>query len=394
MKKFTKVTSLILSIACSVIFSFLIYGNLSFPDIIRNENIYNNKSMFFTVINSDQSTPAFSYNDSKSSVRKSSVNFLGVIPVKNVTVSTSEAQYLIPGGDLIGINLKTDGVLIVGTENFETANGTKNPAAEAGLQIGDTLVSVDDIKINTNSQLAEIIASSQGKALEIKLKRDGNIIETVLKPEKSSVSGLYKGGLWIRDSTGGIGTLTFIDIENSEIGALGHGIYDIDTTLLIPSESGEFYRAELTGIIKGENGCAGELRGSFCGSAFGDIEINCDNGIYGVLERNPFDTEPLPVAHADEITTGKAQIISTIYNNEKQYFDIEIEKINKNSDNKNMIIEITDEDMLSVTGGIVQGMSGSPIIQNGKIIGAVTHVFLNDPTRGYGILIENMLNVN
>ena len=226
------------------------------------------------------------------------------------------------------------------------------------------------------------------------LLRNSKTINVTLKPEISALSGLYKGGLWIRDSTGGIGTLTFTDSINGTFGSLGHGIYDIDTGELIPTECGEVYNADLNTVIKGTNGTAGEIRGSFHGNAFGTIDVNCDNGVCGKIIDNITQSEVIPVADKNEISTGHAQIISTVNGNKKEYFDIEIEKINKTSDNKNMIIKVIDDDLLSVTGGIVQGMSGSPIIKDGMIVGAVTHVFLNDPTKGYGIFIENMLNIN
>lgn len=393
LKKIIKLSTAILFIFSVVIFSFIIYGVESVPDEIKAVGDNISFSHIYTVKITDKNiATAFSYETESSENKEATLNLLGTIPVKDITVYNSERKYVIPGGELIGIKLKTDGVLIVGTESFESEDGMVNPAEDAGIKIGDTLISVDGIQISTNSELADIIATSKGKSLDFKIIRDGISKNVSLIPKISKITGLYKGGLWIRDSTGGIGTLTYADTEDGIIASLGHGIYDTDTGKLIPTQSGEFMQAELNGVIKGSNGNAGELKGSIYGSAFGTININCENGIYGSLNFCNFNSEPMPVATASETKTGYAQILSTVNGTDKDYYDIEIERINTTDENKNMIIKVTDEELLSLTGGIVQGMSGSPIIQNGMIIGAVTHVFLNDPTKGYGILIENMLD--
>ena len=226
------------------------------------------------------------------------------------------------------------------------------------------------------------------------MRRNNKTIFLTLKPEKSTITGKYKSGLWIRDSTGGIGTLTFADIKNGTFASLGHGIYDVDTNSLLTSSGGTLYTAKLSGITKGCNGIAGELRGSIGSETLGEeVFINCENGIYGSISKNFSMEDIMPVAFNNEVKVGKAQIVSTV-NNQKTVFDIEIEKIDMNTENKNMIIKITDKELIDTTGGIVQGMSGSPIIQNDKFVGAVTHVFLNDPTKGYAILAENMLEVS
>ncbi len=393
MKKFFKLSAAILSVFSAVIFSFVIYGTEYIPDEIKTVNDNISFLHIYTVDIPDKNvTTAFSYEDESSENTPATLNFLRAIPVKDVTINKSERKYVIPGGELIGIKLKTDGVLVVGTESFESSEGMVNPAEEAGLMIGDTLTCINGKKISTNTELANIISLSQGNCLEIEILRDGIPLKLSLFPKISKVTGLYKGGLWIRDATGGIGTLTYTDTEKGIIASLGHGIYDVDTGQLIPAQSGEFLQANLNGIIKGSNGCAGELKGSIYGSSFGTINKNCENGIYGNLSFCNFQSEPVPVATDDEVKTGYAQIICTVNGTAKDYYDIEIERINISTENKNMIIKVTDEDLLSLTGGIVQGMSGSPIIQDGKLVGAVTHVLVNDPTTGYGILIENMLN--
>ncbi len=392
LKKLTKITTIFLTCICSLIYAFLIYGITCLPD--DADRFSTNETFLYQVSFENNTKAAFSYGTESSFENNSTLKFLRVFPVKHLNNSGNERKYVIPGGELIGINLKTNGVLVVGTECFDSVNGPVNPADNAGIKVGDTLTEINGSRISSNSELSDIIANSEGSPLSLSLIREGKNINVTLKPEISELSGLYKGGLWIRDSTGGIGTLTFTDSINGTFGSLGHGIYDVDTGELIPTECGEIYNAELTDIIKGTTGTAGELRGTFYGNAFGSIDVNSENGVCGKITGKTTESGVIPVAHCDEVSTGYAQIISTVEGNNKAYYDIEIEKINKTSGNKNMVIKITDPYLLSVTGGIVQGMSGSPIIQNGMIIGAVTHVFLNEPTKGYGIFIDNMMNIN
>ncbi len=391
MKKTIKILSVALSVITIFIFSLIIYGNISFSDeaYVSDGVIYLSELFSVSKNNSNVSTAA---KITENNNRNDGIKLLGTIPVKTISHSESDRKYLIPGGNLIGIKLKTDGVLIVGTESFQSDSGTVSPAEAAGIAVGDTLKTVEDIKITNNEQLSEIIASSDGGELDIEIIRDGKTVATTLTPEISTVTGEYKCGIWIRDSTGGIGTLTYCDVENGCFGSLGHGIYDTDTGKIIPTEKGEIFDATLNGVTKGTNGTAGELRGVISGDAYGSIISNNENGIYGNIEYLGNGLDILPVAFPDEVITGPAEIISTIRNNEKESFSIEIEKINNSTENKNFVIKVTDAELLEITGGIVQGMSGSPIIQNGRIVGAVTHVFVNDPTKGYGIFIDNMMN--
>ncbi|MBE6791302.1 MAG: SpoIVB peptidase [Ruminococcaceae bacterium] len=392
LKKIIKAFSLILSFFVSIIFSLIIYGCEVLPDSIKLDE-YN--AVFSGIYKADgiaSVTPVSVNNKSSTETKGSSIKLFGSFPVKSVNIEKADRKYVTPGGELIGIKLKTDGVLIVGTESFETSNGEVCPAEKAGLQVGDTLISIDGKRITLNSQLSEIFANSEGKTLKMKIIRDGKETEIRITPEKDSMTGVFKGGLWIRDSTGGIGTLTYTDISTGELAALGHGIYDVDTGKLLPTLNGIFVSASLSGITKGTNGSAGELRGSLGSEYLGEIYTNCENGIYGNAALIKNLENVIPVAFPYEVKTGPAQIISTVHGNEKCYYDIEIDKINSSNENKNMIIRVTDKNLLELTGGIVQGMSGSPIIQNGQIVGAVTHVFLNDPTRGYGIFIDNMMD--
>ena len=392
MRKILRTFCSIAGIFLIAIFSLIIYGDLTIPDTADNPGGGTAVYGIYTSSAFCSDEELYSQKSNVSNRNTTEIRLLGSIPVKTVASTTTERKYLIPGGDLVGLRLKTDGVLIVGTESFQTEYGETDPAQKAGIKTGDTLKSINDIEVLNNAQLAEIISNSDGKSLEAEIIRDGETISLTITPEISVLTGLYKCGLWIRDSTGGIGTLTYYDAENGAFATLGHGIYDTDTGKLLPTEKGEISSATLTGVRKGTNGTAGELKGSINENVFGNIISNNENGIYGTCSIINIDSKALPVAYDNEISTGYAQIICTVESNVKEYYDIEIEKVNRSDENKNMVVRITDERLLKITGGIVQGMSGSPIIQNGKIVGAVTHVFVNEPTKGYGITIENMLN--
>ncbi len=386
MKKIIKFSTSVIIAITLFILSFVICARLRLPDeAYKSDGVIYLSSLFSQNKNNDSISSSAQISSSDKQ-----------LPFNAVFQNNNECdrKYLVPGGNLIGIKLKTDGVLVVATESFDSNNGNVSPADTAGIKVGDTLKTVDDIKITDNAQLSEIISSSGGNSLDVEIIRDGETVAVTMTPEISTVTGEYKCGLWIRDSTGGIGTLTYCDIETGEFGSLGHGIYDTDTGKLIPTEKGEICDATLNGVTKGTNGTAGELKGIISGDAYGSIISNIENGIYGNIDYFANALDILPVAFVDEITTGKAEIISTVRNNQTEFFEIEIEKIHKSAENKNFIIKVTDEELLSITGGIVQGMSGSPIIQNGRIVGAVTHVFVNDPTKGYGIFIDNMMNAS
>ena len=323
------------------------------------------------------------------------IRLFGLIPVKTVAVNVIEEHYAVPGGTPFGIKMETDGVIVVGVTDVQTPDATVNPAAAAGIKKGDIITEADGHAIKDNEAFAEILRESAGEAIPIVYERGGEEFETELTPAKSSLDNLYKAGLWVRDSTAGIGTITFCDSETGLFGGLGHGICDVDTSELMPLGNGEVVDVAILGCIPGREGAAGELQGYFpTGVPIGELAGNTDAGVYGTLYSPPSGDNAVPIALKQEIATGKAQIIATIDDTGPQYFDIEIEHVSLNEaqKTKNMVIRVTDEDLLSVTGGIVQGMSGSPILQEGKLVGAVTHVFLNEPERGYGIFAENMIN--
>lgn len=321
------------------------------------------------------------------------VRLLGVLPVKNVRLNVYESEGLYLGGMAFGVKLFTEGVLVVGISGVTGFGFTVSPATDAGIQKGDVLLSVNGVELDSAETLKAAIEVAGATPVTVKLRRGDETITTTLYPALSAEDNKYRAGLWVRDSTAGIGTITYIDAESGAFAGLGHGICDSDTGALMPLGRGVVVDVDITGVKKGTAGVPGELKGSFDNVQRGTIERNAETGVYGTLDSLPQGLgEPMPVGLKDELETGTAYICTTLNGNTAECFKIEIEKIYKNSGKtKNFLIKVTDPSLLEQTGGIVQGMSGSPIIQNGKIVGAVTHVLINDPTRGYGIFIENML---
>ncbi len=325
------------------------------------------------------------------------IRFLGFIPVKDVDINVIKSQKVIPCGNSIGVKLYTDGLVVVDIAEFKDISGnTVSPCKNKNIKPGDRIIKVNGIKPQKISVFTDAVVSSNGN-VSLEIDRDGRIIHENVTAVYSAKDDALKLGIMVRDSTAGIGTLTFYNPYTKTFGALGHGISDPDTQKILPVASGELVPSTIISVEKGVAGRPGELRGSFVGNKkLGTVFKNCNCGLYGVLETDGFiaSSQSVEIADKSEVKTGKAHILTNISGEKVEKFNIEITKISHqtSSDTKGMVIKITDETLLSKTGGIVQGMSGSPIIQNDKLIGAVTHVFVNDPTRGYGIFIENMLS--
>ena len=312
------------------------------------------------------------------------------------TASDYSGMKLIPLGRTSGIKLFADGIMVVELSAIATDKGEHSAAATAGIAAGDIITHVNGIKINSTEHFQSMVDACSGNAVKLTVNRDDKIFQVNLTPDKTQYDGKYRIGAWVRDSMAGIGTITFVDPKTGAFGALGHGICDIDTGKLMPFASGSIVSSTITSIKKGESGSPGELRGEFeLKNDIGIFYSNTDRGIFGkITDRSIYSSlKAVPVANTSEIVPGHASIISNIKGKACVAYDIEITKIYNNGidGDKNMLIMVTDKRLLESTGGIVQGMSGSPVMQNGKLIGAVTHVLVNDPKKGYAIFIENML---
>lgn len=399
MKKFFK----ILLILTLIIILVYVSNVTSIPDnlILMQGEELNIKTMFgLNLANSSgQTIEAMASDTEKISKEVGKLDLslnLGNFSLKDVTVNVIPNTVVIPGGEAIGLRLYTSGVLVVGmSEIVGTDNKSYSPYKDSGIQEGDMIVKIDDKAITCTSDLITKVNECNGNSVEITYVRDGNNYITEIKPTKTEKNE-YKLGLWVRDAAAGVGTITYYDPESQMFGALGHGILDIDTDQLIDIAKGEVITSKILSIVKGEKGKPGEVQGSIDnGKVIGEVYKNTNFGIYGKLTDVSLieGGKTLEVMPRDEVKLGKATIICTLDNNKREEYEIEIEKLytSTNRNNKNMIIKVTDKRLLEKTGGIIQGMSGSPILQDGKFVGAVTHVMVNNPEKGYGIFADTML---
>lgn len=321
------------------------------------------------------------------------LSFLGGFTLKQIDVNVLPETKVVPVGKVIGLKLYTNGVLIVGMTEID---GEK-PYEYTGLKEGDTILEINNTEIDSIEKLKEVVNKSNGEELELKYLRDGTISVSNIKPVQTNTDE-YKLGLWVRDAATGVGTITYYEPKSGKFAALGHGIVDVDTDKLIDIESGEVVTSSIVAIKKGEQGIPGEIKGTIMNQTnIGEVTKNTDFGIYGNLTNtaslNINSQKAIDVALRSEIKTGNAKVLCTLENGVTKEYDIEIKKIyaNNNSDNKSMLIKVTDEDLLNQTGGIIRGLSGAPIIQNGKFCGAVTHVLVSDPTMGYAVFGDLMI---
>lgn len=318
------------------------------------------------------------------------------IAVEGEEIKVSDVQ-VIPVGDIVGIKLYTTGVLVVGTSVVEDENGKMcKPFENTKIQEGDSIIAINEKIINNTNELIEAINSSKGNAVEVTYIRDKEEQKCEITPVKDKENN-YKIGLWVRDSAAGVGTVTFYNEKTESFAALGHGITDIDTGDIINTSSGEIDGVSIVSIVKGEKEEPGKIQGTLIkDSIIGNVYKNTRFGIYGIIKNKnniKLDySKKMYVAQRQEIKLGEAKILSNVDGQNKEY-SIEIKRIflNNNYNNKSMLIKVTDEELLEKTGGIIQGMSGSPIIQNGKFVGAVTHVLINDPSVGYGVFADQMI---
>ena len=368
----------------AVVFSIAGYAEWRIPDVITT---YEEREL--------SSSGVFRFKASEETENcELDVSLFEIIPLRKTKVHVGNRRYVCLGGEVFGLKIYSSGVLVISTEDIITENGAQNPGKKAGIKSGDIIKEINGIKVDSNREISQICKSSNGKELTFTIERNSKELTLKLNTVREESSGNYKAGLWVRDSTAGIGTMTFFDRETGVFASLGHAVCDGDTGIVLPLSEGMAVGARILDCTKGTKTEAGELSGAFTANTIGKLYSNNISGVYGTLFNPDTDEELVPVATAMEVRTGKAQILCSVDENGKKYYDVEITKIlDTDSGEKNMTVKITDEELLKITGGIVQGMSGTPLIQNGMLAGAITHVFVGNPTEGYAIFAENMLDV-
>ncbi len=392
MVKSIKAIRTILMSVTFVVLCLLVYGFYAVPDELycvadKRESV----SEIYTITYGKKISGNVGRNIGQSEKYEAEVSLLNVIPVKSSSVTVKSRDYVEVSGELFGLRLFTEGVMIVAIDEVDTEMGYVSPAKSAGLQKGDVIYSINGTKVKTSQQVSDVFLKAGGNSMEFEYIRGDRHHKVQFSLAYSVSESKYKAGLWIRDSAAGIGTMTFYDVASGMFASLGHGVCDVDTGEILPLSNGDIVSAYVSGCYKGKSGKAGELCGVFNPEIKGELMCNCETGVYGKAQKISAKAL-MPVATKGEVKTGKAYIISTVDKDGPEYYEIEIMKVtDSSSQNKNMVIKVTDSKLIEKTGGIVQGMSGSPIIQNNMLVGAVTHVFVSDPTQGYAIFAETML---
>lgn len=317
--------------------------------------------------------------------------------IKRLKVNVLDPDRYFAGGETLGFSLQSKGVILIGGNYILSKNGIERPFENSGLKTGDIITKINGIEINNSQDISKILENFEGGSIRLTVNRSGNIFEVDICPALDSMSNTYKLGLWVKEDAVGIGTLSFVNATTKRFGSLGHSINDSETNECIEVSGGNIYTSKILGIKKGNSGKAGELIGTFNReNVLGSVDKNCDYGVYGFVDCVESVTKnktSVDIGGRLSAKPGKAQILSALDGDEIQAYDIEIIKTNfqQSCNEKSMVIRVVDKELIAKTGGIVQGMSGSPIIQDGKLIGAVTHVFVNDATKGFGIYIDWMI---
>lgn len=395
MQRTIKIFTVCLSAVCTAILGACSYLSNCLPDEFTT---YKTESFilenFNTISFNNQSQKEIKVNSTgNGSTVTGNLELFNIIPIKEVNVHNEENKYAVPCGTVFGVKFYTKGVVIIKCDDIQVNGKTVNPGEESGLKAGDAVLKIDNSDITCCLDMQTAIDSSNGNPLNVVYEREGEILSTEITPVMTNETGTYKAGIWIRDSCAGLGTMTFYDPESGCFASLGHGICDADTNELLLLDNAEIVNAEISSITKGTDGIPGSINGYFESStASGQALLNTETGLYGTLNEPISDFSPMEVANIQDVKKGYAQIICTLDDNGPQLYDIEITHVDYDETNKtkNLQITATDERLLEKTGGIVQGMSGSPIIQNGKIVGAVTHVLVANSNKGYGIFAQTM----
>lgn len=395
-KRFFKITLFLFLISLFLLFA------VSFPyklfllsktDAVLNYDIYNEflKNKFLSQYGC---TTLASKTDDEINEYIVNYKLFNLFNILSLKVKVAENSVYL-GGDCLGFSLHSKGLIVVGSNYIFTKNGAINPFVESGLKVGDVISSIDGIQVLSVDDIGNILKKSNGDAMDIVVVRDGKQLNLSITPVKDIFSNEFKLGLWIKNTTEGIGTLTFVDDENNRFGSLGHAIYTNNGDVLQVNE-GNVYRSKVLGVKKGVDGTPGEILGTFTkDEPIGNVDKNCEYGVFGYMTDNEFleNKQLVDIGGRATVKPGKATIFCALNGDDIKPYEIEIIKANyqTSSSEKSMVFRVTDKELLKTTGGIIQGMSGSPIMQNGKIIGAVTHVFVNDPTKGFGLYLDWML---
>lgn len=357
------------------------------------------KSHLFSFFIYQKTTPLIYKNHLQSNTLKHMfigsffIPFIFMIMLSGNNCSYAEEIRVIPSGESVGVKIYTDGLLVIGTSEVTGKDGTVSfPAGKCGLKINDIITKANNTEIKTTEQFSEIIRQNSS-GINLTVKRADKYFDTFAVPVITADDSA-KLGIWVRDSTAGIGTVTYVNPADNSFAALGHGICDVDTGNILSVKSGNILNCSVLSVIKSEKGMPGELSGTFDCKETGTITKNTSSGIFGKIEPSSFalSSDAVPVASCSQVEEGAAYILSDIDGNGVKQYNIEIKKVSKNSIDKSIVFEVTDDVLKEKAGGIVQGMSGAPIIQNNMLAGAVTHVFVNNPEKGYGIFAENMYN--
>ncbi len=389
--------SMVMGLCCLV--AFLFYVRTTLPDeitVVQGEQVDITPGYGIELTWGEYGLPVAAGMAEVGSSYDMQFEFPGGLVLKTVQIDVVERKMVVPSGEPFGIKMFTRGVIVVGMSDIPSDGVRQTPARLAGLELGDIILEIDGQEINGNKMVGDLVSDSGGAVLPVTVQRGEELLQLDLTPALSDSDGVWRAGIWVRDSSAGIGTMTYYDPADGTFAGLGHAVCDVDTSEIMPLESGEIVGVDITGVSKGQVGAPGELQGSFViGQDTGKLTDNTHTGLYGDMDSSilwKLDTNPVPLATKSEVVPGPATILSTIDGSAPMEYTVYIEKVDTTGESevKNMVIRVTDPLLLSTTGGIVQGMSGSPIMQDGKLVGAVTHVFVNDPTRGFGIFIENM----
>ena len=392
--------SLLIFLSLLVILSPFIFVQIAIPSTVRvmDGNSWGNKWLQLDVKENEWVTVNDTAIEQNSKIESTEIvqtagviKLWGIIPLKAVSLEVWPDKVLQAGGSMVGIDLFTDGILVLGTGKVVTESGEENSPARGILYAGDKIRKVNGEEVSTVEEVDTLIEGSSGETVRLEIDRDGENKTVEVTPKMDS-DGKPRIGIWIRDRAQGLGTLTFVDPETQIFGAVGHGISDVDTKELLPIHNGILSKAKVRHLVKGEVGSPGEVEGSLTGEIYGKITRNTEHGIYGIAEDEVATQGEYPIALKNQVENGKAVILCDIIGETVEAYEVKVEKASGiPTFNNGMVVTVTDERLLDATGGIIQGMSGSPVIQNGRIVGAVTHVFVKDPTKGYGVYIEDML---